>query len=365
MADIGIDEAKKNAVINPASRIVLGNLTFPKGETINSVKENIPNLNKFETKCLAIQLGQLESNNNTKLATVGKPELGIFKANINANTIISHWGMYYANIATVTITNSDHSDLKVGMVANIVNPSTGAFGNNSVIVEKSVSGNITAGNFIPGCTYTISSIGTTDFTAIGAYSASIGEIFIANAVGIGTGTAIGSNNEIILKSNHTITGNVTFTVSPLKLGRYQISQWLLINYGYLDNNGNWTDKDNIDTTDLFLLSDQIQNNIMYQFLKENYVKLIKAGAIKTGDTKDIVAGMLSVAYQYQDLGNPQLGQTVSNSNGVLNIENYSIATKAKVWRETGQTVDSQNRPGHIYFNAGRYAISNLGADIVE
>jgi hypothetical protein len=104
---------------------------------------------------------------------------------------------------------------------------------------------------------------------------------------------------------------------------------------------------------------------MGTFLQEQYIDLVKQGAIRAGDSKEIIAGMLALAYQYQDLGNPQLGQNIYNTNGTINLENYSIGTRANVWRETGQTVDSQGRPGHIYFNGGRYAVRNLGADVPE
>ena len=75
--------------------------------------------------------------------------------------------------------------------------------------------------------------------------------------------------------------------------------------------------------------------------------------------------MLALAYQYQDLGNPALNQNPRNVDGTINLVNYSIGTKANVWRNTGQTVDSQGRPGHIFFNGGRYAIGTLGADTAE
>jgi hypothetical protein len=48
---------------------------------------------------------------------------------------------------------------------------------------------VTAGNFIPGVSYTIATIGTTDFTAIGAASNTVGLVFEATGVGAGTGTA--------------------------------------------------------------------------------------------------------------------------------------------------------------------------------
>jgi len=49
---------------------------------------------------------------------------------------------------------------------------------------------VNAGSFEVGNTYTINTIGTTDFTLIGATSNTIGESFIATGVGAGNGTAI-------------------------------------------------------------------------------------------------------------------------------------------------------------------------------
>jgi len=48
---------------------------------------------------------------------------------------------------------------------------------------------VVAGNFISGSTYTILTIGTTDFTLIGAKSNTVGLSFVATGVGTGTGTA--------------------------------------------------------------------------------------------------------------------------------------------------------------------------------
>ena len=52
-----------------------------------------------------------------------------------------------------------------------------------------VSTTITAGSFVVGTQYVIASIGTTDFTLIGASRNAIGVIFTATGVGTGTGTA--------------------------------------------------------------------------------------------------------------------------------------------------------------------------------
>lgn len=364
MLNQGISLARLESVVSPANRQLLSSNTAPLGFNLTKIQSNIASLNKFDTKCILVQLGELESNTTSNLVSVGNPSLGTFTATINANTIISHWGTYYANVATVTITNSDNSNIKIGMVANTISSSIGAFGINSTVIKKSVSGIVEAGNFIPGFTYTIDSVGTTDFITLGAYASEVGNVFVANGSGSGTGTAIGTNNEILLTSPHTSSGDITFTVSPLKLGKYQFSEWFLIKYGYLNTDGTWTGKDNIDNRDLFLQATDLQDTLMRNFIQENYGKLIKSSAIRDGDDKKTVAGMLSLAYQYQDLGNPDLAENIYNSDGSINLTNYSIETKANIWRNTGQITDSQGRPGHIYFNAGRYAITGLGADVV-
>ena len=48
---------------------------------------------------------------------------------------------------------------------------------------------VTSGSFVVGSSYKITSIGTTDFTVIGASANTIGVIFTATGVGTGTGTA--------------------------------------------------------------------------------------------------------------------------------------------------------------------------------
>lgn len=364
MADRGIISARNEVIVSPADRAFLANSNAPFGFALESYKSGIATLSKFEGKCLLVQLANLESNLRANLSTVGVPVMGIFKANINANTLLSS-----ANVASVTITNSDHSDIRLGMIAQALPGSIGAFGSNTQVIAKSMGGNITAGNFVPGFTYTVTSVGTTDFSVIGvntdAANVTIGNVFVANAVGTGTGTAFLTNNQILLGGNHTVSGDISFNTVPLKLGKYQTSQWMLIKYGYLENSGAWKSTDGVDSNEIFLTAPAVQDNIVANFLKQQYVELIKAGALREGDDKETVAGMLALAYQYQDLGNPQLKQNVYNTDGTLNLENYSIASRANVWRTTGQTVDSQGRPGHIYFNGGRYAIRNLGADVLE
>jgi len=62
--------------------------------------------------------------------------------------------------------------------------------NFNIVTLNSNPGVTTAGSFAPGATYTILSVGTTDFTAIGASSNTVGVTFIATGIGSGTGTAL-------------------------------------------------------------------------------------------------------------------------------------------------------------------------------
>jgi hypothetical protein len=369
MANNAISNAKSYTVINPASRSALSNVSAPRGVTLEKLRPNIQNLTKFETKCLQVQLSNLESNTSVGLISLGMPKIGPFKANINANTVISYAGTYFSNVASVLITNTDHKDIRVGMVANIESPSVGSFGANTFVITKSVEGIVTAGNFIPGFTYRITSIGSTNFTLCGLEAnvadVVVGNVFVANSAGTGTGTAFIDKNQIMLGSNHTISGDVVFRVAPVKVGKYQISEWLLQRYGYKNNDGSWASKDGVDSNEILLTASDIQDEIIGNFIVEQYRELIKAGAIREGDGKEIIAGMLALAYQYQDLGYPLLNEKIYNTDGTINLKNYSIGTKCNVWRNTGSTVDSQDRPGHIYFNGGRYAIATLGADVPE
>lgn len=55
---------------------------------------------------------------------------------------------------------------------------------------KTVGTSLTAGSFVTGVQYVITTVGTTDFTLIGAASNTVGVVFTATGAGTGTGTAV-------------------------------------------------------------------------------------------------------------------------------------------------------------------------------
>jgi len=90
---------------------------------------------------------------------------------------------------------------------------------------------VTAGNFVIGTTYIIFTVGTTDFTAIGASSNTVGVNFIATGSGSGTGSAT------------TIIWNTK--VANLEILSYQNLSAIPVGYKYLvlsdsSQNGRWT-----------------------------------------------------------------------------------------------------------------------------
>lgn len=89
-------------------------------------------------------------------------------------------------------------------------------------------GGYVAGTFKRGVTYTIQTVGTTNFTLIGASANTIGVIFVATGVGIGTGTA--SAKEYILYatldqivSTSLSTGNYNVGIGKTALNKLDIN----------------------------------------------------------------------------------------------------------------------------------------------
>jgi hypothetical protein len=76
-----------------------------------------------------------------------------------------------------------YADTDVDYVSNIVTPG-------ATLESLDSNYEVTAGSFVIGLSYTISSLGSTDFTLIGASDNVVGARFIATGVGTGTGEAI-------------------------------------------------------------------------------------------------------------------------------------------------------------------------------
>ncbi len=90
-----------------------------------------------------------------------------------------------------------------------------------------------------------------------------------------------------------------FSDAP-RYGRYGTHDKTLMNYGYKDKEGTWVGKDGILTSIEFTFDSNVQDRILEKFIQDQYKALIKNGGIQEYDTKETIAGMIAVAYQFQD-----------------------------------------------------------------
>lgn len=93
---------------------------------------------------------------------------------------------------------------------------------NAVKVQRAT---ITAGAFVIGTTYVIKTLGTTDFTLIGALSNTVGAAFVATGAGTGTGTAdTASKIEVLVNGvyNFQYTGQLLSSSSNAK----EVALWI-------------------------------------------------------------------------------------------------------------------------------------------
>jgi len=89
-----------------------------------------------------------------------------------------------------TLTYDEVNGVLASSLTNGIDGITSLNGLTLMFYDTGLNSVVNAGSFEVGITYTINTIGTTDFTLIGATSNTIGESFIATGVGTGNGTAI-------------------------------------------------------------------------------------------------------------------------------------------------------------------------------
>jgi hypothetical protein len=125
----------------------------------------------------AITVGSLSIGRTYTIKTVGSTDFTAIGA--SASTIGVTFTATGAGSGTGTVTNT--KTLKYDL--------SGSNESYSAAVALPEDLITTAGNFLVGKTYTIQSVGSTDFTAIGASSNSVDVAFTATGAGSGTGTA--------------------------------------------------------------------------------------------------------------------------------------------------------------------------------
>jgi hypothetical protein len=109
------------------------------------------------------------------------------------NSVVNNAGSYYRSVQAVPPgTELDDTDFWAAFVPTLESRVTMAVppsANDAVSIVVFGITTVVAGDFIVGRQYTITSLGSTDFVALGAATNEVGEMFVATAPGGGTGTA--------------------------------------------------------------------------------------------------------------------------------------------------------------------------------
>ena len=127
------------------------------------------------------------------------------------------------SIPSTTIVAADYLELKVGakpryvVVENFTDQTKFEW-------YEGLTTTVSAGSFVVGTLYTILSVGSTDFTLVGAPNNVVGSSFYATGVGAGSGTAV-TNDNVCMKTSQLGARTLVTTNSILVRDRVvQLSQ---------------------------------------------------------------------------------------------------------------------------------------------
>jgi hypothetical protein len=174
-----IDDEFNNIATAVATKSDLNSPTFtgiPSGPTATAGSSTTQLATTAFVSNISSTLGTLSTQNANAVAITGGTIAGA--TGTTATTGTSNLQLATNAYVEQEITNIPYATGSVkGMLRAAVTPGTGT----------------SAGSFVVGTYYTITAVGTTSFTAIGALSNTVGVSFIATAVGSGTGTATTMN----------------------------------------------------------------------------------------------------------------------------------------------------------------------------
>ena len=145
---------------------------------------------------------------------------------VNLTTNVT--GILYPNFGGTGASTLPTGNLVVGNATSTVTTIAPAVNGQSIIVAAGTS--VSAGSFVPGASYTITSVGSANWTSIGASSATVGVSFTCNTTTqTGTGTATlntwtaGSSLATGTLQSPSGTGNVDFTSIPSWVKRVTVA----------------------------------------------------------------------------------------------------------------------------------------------
>jgi hypothetical protein len=122
-----------------------------------------------------------------------------------------------------SVTATDYLELDIGFAPKLLTVENLTTGSTFKWSDCITGTPVVATSLAAGTKYKITTIGTTDFTLIGAGSNAIGTEFIATAVGVGTGYAAPVDN-ICLRKVGSAAASALVTATPSILTRDRVAQ---------------------------------------------------------------------------------------------------------------------------------------------
>lgn len=134
------------------------------------------------------------------------------------------FGSYSSGYDTTTYTLGSISGSYVTVLGTINKVITNYAGTKTGSIQSTVIGfnSVSASSIIAGRTYQITTLGTTNFTLIGAASNTVGTVFTATGAGTGTGTAAAQLSFTSLELTRSITETFTYGTGT---GSYSDYSW--------------------------------------------------------------------------------------------------------------------------------------------
>jgi len=102
------------------------------------------------------------------------------------------------------------------------------------VLTASGGTDVNAGSFVTSTVYIIKTVGTTDFTAVGAANNNVGTVFTASGAGTGSGVATTANDVVSTQISTTTTGDPAIILICRDGGTNKITMGAFTSIGFLD-----------------------------------------------------------------------------------------------------------------------------------
>ena len=417
MADFGITEAYKTPLTSEqlAPREALGLTTSPFGVRIKRTNINIPGLLSSAVKALMLEIAYLEtSNDNTYNQNNRYGKYAVHKNTLINYGYLSADGRYWQGLEGISSVSSFLASTRlqdrimerflVEQYATGIN--VGSIKDNDSIAT--VASMLAVAYQFQDYTYESNTLAANISIEID----SINYFQLNNTVRTTTVTAHGLNKDesFVIITNSNIELNGTFTVSdlinsttieylhettananlsftsdggtisnPLPVNKIDSSYLVSTAANLSTNLANTLStlgyanvaKSHYDNSGLSTLASDFTQSLSFSSVNNEIQKRLYAIVQDINDTSLVTTQTVeSALYGNIEGRNKQLAvssaqASITTLNNKINNTYQNLpALRAKQWRATGDINDSRGRPGALFFNAGKYAIDVLDADVI-